>query len=119
MTGKLLFKVKSKTCIVDLLHVILFHLNALLPSVMQIVNGFGEIVAWDVKVDRAADFAFKTISVLEDAATKKLLQVRKQSKIGRCEIERVRRVGEKLEVKSLNGFNRALRSMRSRVVVQE
>ena len=103
----------------DLLHVIPFHLNALLPSVMQIVNGFGEIVAWDIKVDRAADFAFKTVSVLEDAATKKLLQVQKQSEIGRCEIGRVRRVGEKLEVKSLNGFNRALRSMRSRVVVQE
>ena len=103
----------------DFLHVITLDLNALLPSAVQTVNGIGKVFTWNVEVDRATNFVLETVPVLEDAAAQKLLQSREESEIGRCEIRRVRWVGEKLEVKSLKSLDRTHGSMRSCVMVQE
>ena len=86
---------------------------------MQTVNGIGKIFPWNVEVDCAANFLLKAVPVREDAAAQKFLQSREQSEIGRCEIGRVRWVGEKLKVKSMKSLDRTHGSMRSRVVVQQ
>ena len=103
----------------DFLHVITLDLNALLPSAVQTVNGIDKVFTWNVEVDRATNFVLETVPVLEDAAAQKLLQSREESEIGRCEIRRVRWVGEKLEMKSLKSLDRTHGSMRSCVIVQE
>ena len=65
---------------VDFLRVITLDLNALLPLAVQTVNGIDKIFAWNVEVDRSANFVLKVVPVLEDAATQKLLQSRKRAK---------------------------------------
>ena len=103
-----LFRIGRIVFAVDLLHVIPVDLNAFLLAAVQTVRRIDKFFSWDVEVDCSANFLLKGVPVLEDAAAQELPQPREESEISWREIGRVKWVGEKLEVESLNGFNRTL-----------
>ena len=103
-----LFRIGRIVFAVDLLHVIPVDLNAFLLAAVQTVRRIDKFFSWDVEVDCSANFLLKGVPVLEDAAAQELPQLREESEISWREIGRVKWVGEKLEVESLNGFNRTL-----------
>ena len=103
----------------DLLHVISLDLNAFLPTTVQTVHRIAKFFAWNIEVYCSTNFLLQRVPILEYAATQELLQPREESEISWCEVGRVRWVGKKLIVESLNCIHSTPCSMRSRVIVQE